>query len=50
MEKLIEILDILDKKYHFTDEEVEQINEALYGEDDEEMYRDEYEGEEFDEE
>jgi len=49
MEKLIEILGNLDAKYHFTDEEVSTINEALYGNDteDETMYGDEYAEEEY---
>lgn len=49
MEKLIEILGNLDAKYHFTDEEVSVINEALYGDEDKEnetLYGDEYAEEE----
>lgn len=43
MDKLIEILNKLDAKYHFSDDEVKEVNEALYGdEQDDEMYGDEY--------
>ena len=44
MDKLIEILNKLDAKYHFSDDEVKEVNEALYGDgqDDDEMYGDEY--------
>ena len=43
MDKLIEILNKLDAKYHFTEDEVKEVNEALYGDaQDDEMYGDEY--------
>lgn len=43
MDKLIEILNRLDAKYHFSEDEVKAVNEALYGdEQDDEMYGDEY--------
>lgn len=47
MEKFVELFEKLDKKYNFTDEEVEMINEVLYGsEEDGEMYKDEYDADE----
>lgn len=50
MDKLIEILNKLDAKYHFSDDEVKEVNEALYGdEQDDEMYGDEY-AEEYEDE
>jgi len=50
MDKLIEVLNKLDAKYHFTEDEVKEVNEALYGdEQDREMYGDEY-AEEYEDE
>lgn len=47
MEKFVELFEKLDKKYNFTDEEVDMINEVLYGsEEDGEMYKDEYDADE----
>lgn len=43
MDKLIEILEKLAEKYNFSDEEVYEINEVLYGSEDEPgLYGDEY--------
>lgn len=42
MDKLIDILSELDNKYHFSEEEVDKINECLYGDVDEGMKGEEY--------
>lgn len=43
MDKLIAILEKLAEKYNFSDEEVYEINEILYGSEDEPgLYGDEY--------
>lgn len=48
MEKIVELFGILDNKYHFSEEDVELINETLYGsEDDDLSYGDEYVEEEY---
>lgn len=42
IDKFIDVLNDLDAKYHFSDEEVEKINECLYGNVDEDMKGEEY--------